>query len=168
MTGVDRLATAASIGTAGFAGARDARALAGTAIAEIGHRILAWVGASGGAAASGQAAWEQATGVSPGFRPDSSELARRGDVYDLAGLARDIAAQTGAAPTQEGDLRRAFENFVRTAVVQVAGLAGADGVRQMAGVEQALEAALGGDAPAGADGVVARIERATASLAAGG
>jgi len=39
-----------------------------------------------------------------------------------------------------------------------------DGARQMAGIEQALDAAASGNAPEGADGVVARIERATASL----
>lgn len=164
MTGVDRLSSAASIGASVLSGAQDARAIAGAAIGEIGHRILAWVGASGGASAGGQAAWTQAAGGASGFRPDPAELARRGDVYDLAGLSREVAAQTGATPTQEGDLRRAFEGFTRAAVVQIAGLSGADGARQMAGVEQALDAATSGSAPGGADGVVARIERATASL----
>lgn len=164
MTGVDRLSSATLIGSSTLSGAQDARAIAGAAIGEIGHRILAWVGASGGATAGAQATWTQAAGGASPFLPDSAELARRGDVYDLAGLSRDVAAQTGATPTQEGDLRRAFEGFTRAAVVQIAGLSGAGGARQMAGVEQALDAAAGGNAPEGADGVVARVERATASL----
>lgn len=164
MTGVNRLSSASSIGASALSGAQDARAIAGAAIGEIGHRILAWVSASGGATAGGQATWSQTVGGTSAFRPDPAELAGRGDVYDLAGLSRDIAAQTGATPTQEGDLRRAFEGFTRAAVVQVAGLSGADGARQMAGVEQALDAATSGNAPGGADGVVARIERATETL----
>jgi len=165
MTGVDRLSSATTIGAAGGPGARDARSLAGVAIGEIGHRVLAWVSASGGASFAGSTAWVQAAGSGSGFRPDAGELARGGDIYDLNGLVRDVASQTGATPTQEGDLRRSLESFTRAAVVQVAGLAGADGSRQTAGIETALNAATSGSSAPGADGVVERLGRATAILA---
>ena len=158
MTGVDRLSSASSIGASALSGAQDARAIAGAAIGEIGHRILAWVSASGGATAGGQATWSQTVGGTSAFRPDPAELAGRGDVYNLAGLSRDIAAQTGATPTQEGDLRRAFEGFTRAAVVQVAGLSGADGARQMASVEQALDNFAAADKQLSPDVVQSMVE----------
>jgi hypothetical protein len=165
MTGVDRLASTASIAPAATQSG-DARSLAAATIGEIGHRVLAWVGAAGGAQAAGSGAWSQVAGESSGFRPDQAELARGGDIYDLNGLSRAIAGETGATPTQEGELRRALEDFTRAAVVQVAGLSGATGERQTGGIQVALQAATGGGSPAGSDGVVERIERATASLTA--
>lgn len=168
MTGVDRLSSLAPIGASAAVQEKDAPALAGASIGEIGHRILAWVGASGGAqAAGGSAAWSQATGGAGGFRPDPAELARGGDVYDLDGLARDVAAQTGATPIQEGELRRALADFTRAAVVELTSLAGAQGDRQVAGIHAALATATAGTSSTGADGVVERLERATASLVAG-
>ncbi len=164
MTGVDRLSSATTISAAGGPGTQDARSLAGIAIGEIGHRVLAWVGASGGVSAAGSMAWAQATGSVSGFRPDTGVLARGGDIYNLNGLARDVASQTGATPTQEGELRRSFEGFTRAAVVQVAGLAGAAGSRQTAGIEVALNAATSGGSASGADGVIERVDRATATL----
>jgi hypothetical protein len=167
MTGVDRLSSLSPIGASAAAQGQDARALAGGAIGEIGHRVLAWVGASGGSqAAGGSTAWTQATGGASDFRPSTTELSRGGDVYDLNGLARDIAGQTGATPIQEGDLRRALADFTREAVVQVAGLAGAPGDRQVAGIQSALAEAAGGTSAPGAEGVIDRIERATAQLSA--
>lgn len=164
MAGVDRLSSTASIAAASGAGMQDARSLAGAAIGEIGHRVLAWVSASGGASGAGSMAWTQATGGGSGFRPDSGELARGGDIYDLNGLARDVASRTAATPTQEGELRRSFEGFTRAAVVQIAGLAGAAGSRQTAGIEGALNAATSGGSASGADGVIERVDRATATL----
>ncbi|QJU59888.1 hypothetical protein HL653_20985 [Sphingomonas sp. AP4-R1] len=168
MTGLDRLSSATPLGLAAASREQDARAIAGQTIGEIGHRVLAWVGASGGAlsAAGGSAAWALATGEGSGFRPDVGELARGGDIYDLDGLARDVAGRVGATPIQEGELRRAFADFTRAAVVQVAGLAGATGERQMAGIQSALDEAVSGASPGGADGVIERIERASAILTA--
>lgn len=163
MTGVDRLSATASIGLTATSGGQDARALAGAAIGEIGHRVLAWVGAAGGEV-KGAAAWSETAGDGSGFTPDRGELARGGDIYDLNGLALSVAGQAGATPTQEGELRRAFEDFTRAAVVQVAGLSGASGERQVEGILVALDAAVGGSSAPGADGVVERLGRATASL----
>ncbi|RVT93297.1 hypothetical protein [Sphingomonas crocodyli] len=160
--GINQASAALPIGQASGAVAKD---LAAAAIGEIGHRLLAWVGASGGASTSGAASWSASVGASD-FRPDASELARGGDVYDLNGLASSIAGQTGATPTEEGDLRRALEDFTRAAVVQVAGLAGADGDQQVAGLRTALDVAGSADVGEGASGVVARLELATRGLAA--
>lgn len=141
----------------------DARSIAASAIGEVGHRVLAWVGASTRGGDAGATAWSQATGSTSVFRPDSAELARRGDVYGLNALASDIASQLGGTPTQEGELRRALEDFTRQAVVQVAGLAGASDL-QVTGLTQALESAGANLPSTGVDGVVDRLETATRLL----
>jgi hypothetical protein len=103
-------------------------------------------------------------GNGSGFAPDMGELARRGDVYGLGDLTRDLSARFGASPAQEGALRRALDDFTRQAVIQVAGLSGASGDQQVSGVRAALDSASRADAPAGLDGVIARFEAATADL----
>ena len=164
MSAIDRLSSSPMLGVGGVGGSSVATQTA-AAIGEIGHRVLAWVGASGGGTA-GSGAWTQVAGPAGDFRPDHSELARGGDVYDLNGLAREAAADTGATPTQEGELRRALEDFTRAAVVQVAGFAGASGERQVAGIQAALGEALAGTSAPGADGMIERLGRATAALTA--
>lgn len=165
MNGIDRIISTSPASAATGVGASDSRSAATDAIGEIGHRALAWVSAVGGSDA-GSAAWTGAAGRDSGFRPDTTVLERRGDVYGLNGMAGDIGARFGATPTQEGALRRALENFTRQAVVQIAGLSGASGERQVAGIGEALSIA-GGPAPGGGvDDVVTRIEQATAHLAA--
>ncbi|TCP34345.1 hypothetical protein [Sphingomonas sp. BK235] len=145
----------------------DARSLAGTAIGEIGQRVLAWVGQSARSHDTASHAWQASSGVAGSFRPDPAELARGGDVYDLRGLAADLGAHTGATPTQEGELRRALEDVTRGAAIQLAGLSGAPADRQLAGMREALAGALEIGAGEGADGVVARLQAAAATLARG-
>lgn len=145
----------------------DARSLAGAAIGEIGHRVLAWVGQSARALDTASHAWAASSGVEAGFRPDPAELARGGDVYELRGLAADLGTRTGATPTQEGELRRALEDVTRQAVVQLAGLSGASADRQLAGMRAALGEALDSGAGEGADGLVARLQAAAQELARG-
>lgn len=151
-------------------GAHDAaRSLAGTAIGEIGHRVLAWVGQSARTFDTASHAWAASSGVAAGgFRPDPSELARGGDVYELRGLAADLGARTGATPTQEGELRRALEDVTRQAVVQLAGLSGAPADRQLAGMRAALGEALDIGAADGADGVISRLQAAAQHMARAG
>ncbi len=164
MTAIDRISPTGLPPTLGAA-QPDARSAASAALGELGHRVLAWVGAVGPSADAGRAAWSGVTGAESGFRPDSGELARGGDVYDLRGLASGISDQLGGTPTQEGTLRRALEDFTRQAVVQVAGLAGAAGDRQVEGLRQALEVAGSATAGSGVDGVIERLDAATATLA---
>lgn len=163
MNGIDRLSSAPPLSAldAGIGGV--ARSAATQAIGEIGHRALAWVGAIGGES-TGSAAWADRAGAASGFAPDTSVLAQRGDVYGLNDMARGIAGQFGATPTQEGELRRAIQDFTRAAVVQVAGLSGAGGERQVAGLGEALDVAGAGKAGGGMDEVVTRFEAATAAL----
>jgi hypothetical protein len=157
-----------AISSIGDAAHGDARSLAGAAIGEIGHRVLAWVGQSARTLDTASHAWAASSGVEAGgFRPDASELARGGDVYELRGLAADIGARTGATPTQEGELRRALEGVTRQAVVQLAGLSGASAERQLAGMRGALSGALDVGAGDGADGVIARLHAAERHLAEG-
>jgi hypothetical protein len=165
MTGIDRLASITPPGSTAATAGTDARAEAGAAIGEIGHRVLAWVGQSAGAGDQGSAAWAEATGSQSGFAPSAAELSRGGDVYDLAGLSHGIAARLGGTPAQEGALHRALADFTRASVVQLAGLSGAPGERQVAGIRDALEAGTTASAGEGVDGVIDRIEAATASLA---
>lgn len=164
MTGIDRLTSATPAAALSDAATNDSRGAATDAIGEIGHRALAWVGAVGGSNA-GSSAWTGAAGRESGFRADPAMLARRGDVYGLNGLAGDIAARFGATPTQEGALRRALEDFTRQAVVQVAGLSGANGELQVAGLGEALNVASAAESGSGVEDVVSRIEQATAHLA---
>lgn len=167
MSGIDRLS---SVGNAAFTTsdrALDARSAAQGAIGEIGHRVLAWVDASSrsaGGGGAGSAAWAEAAGQGSGFRADPGTLARGGDVYGLGDMAREITGELGGTVTQEGSLRRALEDFTRASVVQLAGLSGAPGDRHVAGVRQALESAAADDGRGGVDGVIARIEDATALL----
>ncbi|UVO50016.1 hypothetical protein M0208_05590 [Sphingomonas sp. SUN019] len=163
MNGIDRLSSAPPLSALDAGSGGVARTAATQAIGEIGHRALAWVGAIGGDSA-GSAAWAERAGATGGFSPDASVLAQRGDVYGLNDMARGIAGQFGATPTQEGELRRAMEDFTRAAVIQVAGLSGPDGARQVAGLGDALDAAAAGEAGGGVDEVVARLETATATL----
>lgn len=164
MTGIDRLSSAPPVTALAAAAGGDAASIAARAIGEIGHRALAWVGASGGSTA-GAAAWGARAGAASGFTPDDATLARRGDVYGLGDMAREIAGSLGATPTQEGELLRAMEGFTRAAVIQVAGLSGADGARQVAGLGDALDAAAVARPGGGIDEVVGRFEAATATLA---
>lgn len=164
MTMIDRISVAAPLVGAQPRGS--AQATAAETIGTIGHRVLAWVGASGGGAA-GAAAWAGRAGAGDGFRADPAVLARRGDVYGLNQLAGDIARRHGATPTEEGDLRRGLEDFTRAAMVHVAGLAGAPGDSQVAGLGAALDAAIGARAGEGVDGVVQRLGAATGQLSRG-
>lgn len=173
MSGLDRLSTPGSLAlgaanplaaAANAAGRSDARSLAGTAIGEIGHRVLAWVGQSVRSSDTASNAWAASSGVTSDFRADPRELERRGDVYGLRDLASSITSQAGGTPTQEGELRRALEDFTRQAVVQLAGLSGGDADRQLGGMRDALSGALEAPAGEGVDGVVARLHAATATL----
>jgi hypothetical protein len=168
MMGIDRLASVPPSGGPAQSAGADARTEARGAIGEIGHRVLAWVSASAGrsAAGSGAAAWAGATGSASSFQPSAAELSRGGDVYDLGGLSHEIAGRMGATPTQEGELHRALGDFARASVVQIAGLSGAAGDRQIAGVAQALDASQSAEAGEGVDGVIGRVQAATASLVA--
>lgn len=160
---IDRLTgmTGANAATQGTT--LDARSLASNAIGEIGHRVLAWVGASTPGGDAGATAWSQATGSISTFRPDGAELARRGDVYGLNAMASDIATELGGTPAQEGELRRALEGFTRQAVVQVAGLSGSRDL-QVQGLTEALGVAGEGTQRGGVDSVVERLENATRLL----
>lgn len=166
MTSIDRLSGLSPLSPTGLSGAADARGAAIETLGEIGHRVLAWVDAAGRGNGSGAQAWNQTAGNGSGFAPDMGELARRGDVYGLGDLTRDLSARFGASPAQEGALRRALDDFTRQAVIQVAGLSGASGDQQVSGVRAALDSASRADAPAGLDGVIARFEAATADLSA--
>lgn len=166
MTGIDRLSGSSPLAGTTAATSGDAKSLATNAVGEIGHRVLAWVDASARTTTAGTGAWSDATGRASSFTPDKSELHRGGDVYDVRGMARDIAGATGATPTQEGELHRALEDFARASVVQLAGLAGASGDRQIAGVRSALDVAAGTHAGSGVEGVVNRLQAATAHLSA--
>lgn len=166
MTSLDRLSAAAPLGSVAQTGGASAKATAAETIGTLGHRVLAWVGASGGSTA-GASAWGGRAGAADGFRADAGVLAQRGDVYGLNQIAGDIAQRHGATPTQEGDLRRGLEDFTRAAMVQVAGLSGAPGERQVAGLSDALDTALDAPAGEGIGGVIERLEAATATLSRG-
>ena len=169
MTSINPLSSATPLGRVG-SGMPDARGAATGAIGEIGQRVLAWVDAigrgSGGATSPGAAAWAEASGTPAGFKPDARELARGGDVYGLDEIGRGITASMGGTPAEEGSLRRALDSFTREAVIQIAGLSGAPGDQQIAGVRDALTAAGDGHGGEGVEGVIARVDLATASLAA--
>ena len=169
MTSINPLSPTAALGRIGSA-MPDARGAATGAIGEIGQRVLAWVDAigrgSGGATSPGAAAWAEASGTPAGFQPDARELARGGDVYGLEDIGRGITQGMGGTPAEEGSLRRSLDAFTREAVIQIAGLSGAPGDRQVAGVRDALSVAAGVQGGDGVDGVIARIDLATATLAA--
>lgn len=160
------LAAAAPVdGATSPSGEAGARSLAGTAIGEIGQRVLAWVGQSARGLDTASTAWAGTSGVAAGFRPDAAVLARRGDVYGLRDLAASITGSAGGTPTQEGELRRSLEGFTRQAVVQIAGLSGANADRQLGGMRAALGTALDTQAGGGVDGVIGRLDAATRALA---
>jgi hypothetical protein len=170
MTSIDRLSTA-PIATGPLAGAASSGAplnaadMARQTIGEVGNRVFAWVGASRPGGDAGAAEWGRSVGTSD-FRPDAGELERRGDIYGLRDLAAGISGDMGGTPTQEGELRRALEDFTRASVIQVAGLAGGDAGRQVQGLQQALDVAADprtGDL-GGLDGVIGRLEAATREL----
>lgn len=165
MTSIDRISGLSPLSPAGVA-STDARGAAIETMGEIGHRVLAWVDAASRGGGSGAQAWSQTAGNGSGFAPDMGELARRGDVYGLGDLTRDLCARFSGSPAQEGELRRALDDFTRAAVIQIAGLSGASGDQQIGGVRAALDSAAGADAPGGLDGVIARFEAATADLSA--
>jgi hypothetical protein len=106
MTTFSPISAASPLGAVAQASGSPARTTAAETIGTLGHRVLAWVGASGGSAA-GASAWSNRAGAGESFRADPAVLAQRGDVYGLNQLAGDIAGRHGATPTQEGDLRRA-------------------------------------------------------------
>ncbi len=166
MTSIDRISGLSPLSPTGLGASTDARGAAIATMGEIGHRVLAWVDAASRGNGSGTQAWSQTAGNGSGFAPDMGELARRGDVYGLGDLTRELSARFGAGPAQEGELRRALDDFTRAAVIQVAGLAGASGDQQVSGVRAALDSAARADAPAGVDGVIAHFEAATADLSA--
>jgi hypothetical protein len=166
MTSIDRISGLSPLSPSGLGASSDARAAAAETMGEIGHRVLAWVDAASRGNGSGAQAWSQTAGNGSGFAPDMGELARRGDVYGLGELTSELSARFGGSPAQEGELRRALDDFTRQAVVQIAGLSGASGDQQVSGVRAALDGAARADAPAGLDGVIARFEAATASLSA--
>lgn len=163
MTSFTPISAASPLASVAQTGPASARATAAETIGTLGHRVLAWTAASGGSAA-GASSWAARAGASDGFQADPAVLARRGDVYGLNQLASGIAARHGATPTQEGDLRRGLEDFTRAAMVQVAGLSGTAGDRQVAGLGQALDAALASPAGEGVEGVLQRLDAATAQL----
>lgn len=166
MTSIDRLAGIGTVGTAALGSGSDARSLAQQTLGEIGHRVLAWVDSASRGASTGGAAWQAVAGAAGDFRPDAAELGRQGDVYGLDQMTRELSSRLGGTPAQEGTLRRALDDFTRQAVVQFAGLAGAPGDRQIAGVRNALEEAGNVHASEGLDGVITRIETATTFLSA--
>lgn len=165
MTSIDRISGPSPLSPAGVA-STDARGAAIEAMGEIGHRVLAWVEVASRGGGSGAQAWSQTAGNGSGFAPDMGELSRRGDVYGLGDLTRDLSARFGGSPAQEGALRRALDDFTRAAVIQIAGLSGASGDQQISGVRTALDSAANADAPGDLDGVIARFEAATADLSA--
>ncbi|MDP5279616.1 hypothetical protein Q9Q95_11850 [Sphingomonas sp. DG1-23] len=166
MTSIDRISGLSPLSPTGLGASNDARGAAIETMGEIGHRVLAWVDAASGGNGGGAQAWSQTAGNGSGFAPDMGELARRGDVYGLGALTSELSSRFGGSPAQEGELRRALDDFTRQAVIQIAGLSGASGDQQVGGVRAALDGASRADAPAGLDGVIARFEAATADLSA--
>lgn len=162
MTGIGSINGVSGAAPLGAAALDPARAATG-AIGEIGHRVLAWVGASGGS--GDRAGWSAASGTTSDFSPDARELARGGDVYGLGEIGGALADRFGGTPAEQGALRRSLESFTREAVVQLAGLSGAGSDRQLAGLGDALDAAAGLGASGGLDGIAQRLDAAAAVLA---
>lgn len=167
MTGFERIGgtppvTAATVVALGG----DAGSAARGAMATVGDRVLAWAAQSFGTGGAASAAWNARTGGEPGFTPDRAELARGGDVYQLRALTADVAREFGATPAEEGALGRAIEDFAREAALRFNGLAGGASGAIVGGIADALDRAVAVDAGGGIDGVTARIETATATVAA--
>jgi len=170
MTPIDRISSlspAAQPGTSSVETAADATR---AALGQVGHRVLAWVGAVAPTSAPAEA-WTAQAGVSDGFRPDMAELARGGDVYGLKGLTDMLSDRFGATPAQSGELHRALEDFTRAAVVHVAGLSGGSADQQIAAMGQALDASVNGNGAggnhSGIDGVIDGVNAAAARLSVG-
>ena len=165
MTGINRISAPLSPLDISSGSAGGAREVAAAAIGTICDRVLAWVDASSRGDGAGRSAWAAVTGGVSTFQPDARELARGGDVYGLGDLSAGIARDLGGTPAQEGALRRSLDDFTREAVVQLAGLTGAPGDLQIAGVRDALERATSAGAREGVDGVITRLDAGTAALA---
>jgi hypothetical protein len=164
MSTIDRVSGPLGVGSSGPGAGADADSLTRSAIGQLGHRMLAWSSAIAGPDPAAGAAWSRHAGPEAGgFATDASVLARGGDVYDLRGLTAGVAADTGATPTEEGKLLRAFEGVARVAAILFHGGAGA-GDGQGAGLAAALDRALAAGGPQGVDGVIARLEAITAGL----
>lgn len=148
MMSVDRLSQIGSAAALGSGGPLDAGAVARDVMDTIGQRVAAWSSEIFGGGAGGAA----------GFTPDTSELARRGDVYDLRPLVSETAARFGAGPAAEGALLRATEDFTRAAALHIFGGNRSDNV------SNALEGASSDGS--GIDGVIGHIEAATHDLRA--
>jgi hypothetical protein len=165
MTMIDRLAATGAVEFAGAAGSPDATAITRAAVGDLGHRILAWSAAIAGPSADAGPAWRASTHTAPSdFRPEREVLTGGGDVYGLRDLAAGVASLTGATPTEEGQLLRAFEDFARAAALAIHGSAGA-GEGQTAAVGGALDRALDTVEGDGAQGVISRLDAATRELA---
>lgn len=142
---ISQVASAAALGGASLDPASVARQVMGT----IGDRVAAWAGEIFGGGSQGGG----------GFTPNTAELARGGDVYELRSLVAETGAKFGAGPAAEGELLRATEDFTRAAAPHVyAGDRGVDTVRSAVD-----NASADGN---GLDGVVGRLEAATRELRA--
>ncbi len=132
-----------------------AAALAAGAVARLAGRIDEWA-----RLVQGQGA--------PGAGPDPARLRAGGDLYDLRGLARELAAAVGASPTEEGRLLRALEDVTRGAALRLFGLAGAPDSVRLADLREAVALAQAPVDLASAGGsvteLIARIETAAARL----
>ena len=104
MTSIDRISGLSPLSPAGNA-STDARGAAIETMGEIGHRVLAWVDAASRGNVNGAQACSKTAGNGSGFAPDMGELARRGDVYGLGDLTRDLSARFGAQPRRDGAYR---------------------------------------------------------------
>lgn len=147
MMSVDRLSQIGSPAAVGSGGALDAGTVARGVMETVGQRVAAW---------SGEIFGGQNVATTAGFSPDTNELSRRGDVYDLRSLVSETAARYGAAPAAEGELLRATEDFTRAAALHIFGGDRADTVTR------ALESAS--SEGSGLDGVIGHLEAATRDL----
>jgi hypothetical protein len=170
MTPIDRISSLSPAAQPGTSSVETAADAIRAALGQVGHRVLAWVGAVAPTSAPAEA-WTAQAGVSDGFRPDMAELARGGDVYGLKGLTDMLSDRFGATPAQSGELHRALEDFTRAAVVHVAGLSGGSADQQIAAMGQALDASVNGNGAGGnyggIDGVIDGVNAAAARLSVG-
>lgn len=149
MMSVDRLSQIGSAAALGSGGPLDAGTIARSVMETVGQRVAAWSGEIFG----GKTAADGAS-----FIPNTGELARRGDVYDLRPLVSETAARFGAGPAAEGALLRSVEDFTRAAALHIFGGDRADTVTH------ALEGAASDGS--GLDGVIGHLEAATRELRA--
>ncbi len=146
MMSVDRLSQIGSAAALGSGGPLHAGTVARGVMETIGQRVAAWSGEIFGGGANSAS----------GFKPDTAELAQRGDVYDLRALVSETASRFGAGPAAEGALLRATEDFTRAAALHIFGGDRADSVTR------ALEHAASDGS--GIDGVIGHLEAATKDL----